>query len=330
LKGSTVKVGTRGSALALAQTGLVVQRLRELHPKLNFVIVPIKTKGDRIKTAAELRAAGKGLFVKEIERALLKKQVSMAIHSMKDLPGELAKGLVLGAVPERVDPSDVFIGRSATPIAQLPAGAQIATSSLRRQAILKSLYPHFTFVEIKGNLDTRMAKLHHPKSTLSGIVVAAAGLRRLYPDADIGAQSLPKDQVVPAAGQGVLALEIREHDEAMKKILAPLHDPVTAACVDAERELQRRLEGGCQVPLGVYAEASRDGVLTLSACLGTVDGRRIIRASQSGKMDQARSLAGAVEAALVSAGAREILDALAPRRAAAKKKKPKSKSRSRR
>jgi hydroxymethylbilane synthase len=331
LKSSTIKVGTRGSPLALAQTGLVVQRLRELHPKLNFVIVPIKTKGDRIKTAAELRAAGKGLFVKEIERALLKKQVSLAIHSMKDLPGELAKGLVLGAVPERVDPSDVFIGRTATPIDQLPAGAQIATSSLRRQAILKSLYPRFLFAEIKGNLDTRLAKLRDPKSALSGIIVAAAGLHRLYPDGGgIVTQTLPKDRVVPAAGQGVLALEIRENDEAMKKILAPLHDPVTAACVEAERELQRRLEGGCQVPLGVYAEASGDGILKLSACLGTVDGRRILRASQSGMMDQARSIAEAVEVALVSAGAREILDALAPRRAAAKKKKPKAKSRSRR
>jgi len=322
LKSSTIKVGTRGSALALAQTGLVVQRLRKLHPELNFLIVPIKTKGDRLKTAAELRAAGKGLFVKEIERALLKKQVSLAIHSMKDLPGELAKGLVLGAVPERVDASDVFIGRTATPIAELPAGARIATSSLRRQAILKSLYPRFVFAEIKGNLDTRLAKLRDAKSNLSGIIVAAAGLRRLYPDGNgIATQPLPKDTVVPAAGQGVLALEIRENDEAMRKILAPLHDPVTAACVEAERELQRRLEGGCQVPLGVHAGVSGDGVLTLRACLGTVDGRRILRASQSGTMDQARRIAEAVEVALVSAGAREILDALAPRRAAARKKK---------
>jgi len=329
LKTSTIKVGTRGSALALAQTGIVVRRLRELHPNLNFEIVPIKTQGDRIKTAAALRAAGKGLFVKEIERALLRKQVSLAIHSMKDLPGELAKGLALGAVPERVDPSDVFIGRTTTPIDQLPDGARIATSSLRRQALLKSLYPRFAFAEIKGNLDTRLAKLRDPKSNLEGIIVAAAGLRRLYGDNGIETQPLPKDKIVPAAGQGVLALEIRENDEAMRKILAPLHDPVTAAFVEAERELQRRLEGGCQVPLGVYAEASRGGVLTLNACLGTVDGRRILFASHSGAMNESRKLAETVEAALVAGGAREILAALAPRRAAAKKK-PKAKPRKRR
>ncbi|HLY73405.1 MAG TPA: hydroxymethylbilane synthase, partial [Planctomycetota bacterium] len=203
MKTPPVKVGTRGSALALAQTRLLLQSLQAIHPKLNFVVVPIKTAGDRIKTAAELRGAGKGLFVKEIERALLARKVSLAVHSMKDLPSELPQGLILGAVPERVDPRDVFIGRTATPISALPAGSQIATSSLRRQAILKSLYPHFKFVEIKGNLDTRLAKLRAPASKLAGIIVAAAGVRRLYPDQGIPVQPLPPELVVPAAGQGV-------------------------------------------------------------------------------------------------------------------------------
>src|SRR6185295_625485 len=230
---STVKVGTRGSALALAQTRQILARLQQFHPKLNFVIVPIKTAGDRITSAAALRKAGKGLFVKEIERALLARKISMAVHSMKDLPSELPEGLVLGAVPERADPSDVFIGRNATPIDKLPAGSQIATSSLRRQAILKSMFPHFTFVEMKGNLDTRLEKLRNPRSNLAGIIVAAAGVRRLYPENGIPSQSLPTDKVVPAAGQGALALEIRENDEDMQKILSVVHHPSTAVCVEA-------------------------------------------------------------------------------------------------
>jgi len=316
---STIKVGTRGSALALAQTNQILKRLQEIHPKLNFVVVPIKTEGDRITSAAALRKAGKGLFVKEIERALLTRKVSLAIHSLKDLPSELPEGLILGAVPERADPWDVFIGRNAVPIDKLPPGSRVATSSLRRQAILKSLYPHLEFVEMKGNLDTRLAKLRAPRSPLSGIIVAAAGVRRLYPDNGIPAQPLPTDLVVPAAGQGALALEIRANDEEMKKILAPIHHAPTAACVAAERELQRRLEGGCQVPMGAYAEASDDGVLKLTACIGTVDGRRVIRASQAGMIDAPQSIAETLEMTLVSQGAKEILAQLAPKRSAGKK-----------
>ena len=311
MKRITVKVGTRGSALALAQTKLLLGSLHAIHPELNFVIVPIKTEGDRIKTVAELRAGGKGLFVKEIEFALLAKKVSLAIHSMKDLPSEMPKGLILGAVPERVDPRDVFIGKDATPIDALPPGSQIATSSLRRQSILKSLYPGLVFVEMKGNLDTRLKKLRAPESKLAGLIVAAAGVRRLYPDGSIPVQPLAADQVVPAAGQGVLALQIRAADKAMKAALAPIHHPATAACVKAERELQRRLEGGCQVPLGCYAETTGN-VLTLSASIGTVDGRRVLRARRSGSVDRPLEIARAVETDLVAAGAREILASLRP------------------
>jgi hydroxymethylbilane synthase len=320
VKRVTVKVGTRGSALALAQTGLLLRSLEAVHPEVNFVVVPIKTAGDRIKTAAALRRAGKGLFVKEIERALLAKKVSLAIHSLKDLPSESPKGLILGAVPERVDPRDVFIGRTDDPIDRLPAGSKIATSSLRRQAILKSLYPHLEFVEMKGNLDTRLAKLRAPGSPLAGIIVAAAGVRRLYPDHRIPVQPLPADRVIPAAGQGVLALQIRSRDAAMKALLAPIHHPPTAACIEAERELQRRLEGGCQVPLGCHAEVSSDGVLALRACIASVDGARVIRSTRSGPMDQPIAVAKAVEADLVAAGAREILAQLRP-----PPKKPRSK-----
>jgi hydroxymethylbilane synthase len=297
----------------LAQTQQVLKRLRELYPKLNFVAVPIKTAGDRITDPAVLRSAGKGLFVKEIERALIRRQISIAVHSAKDLPSEIPEGLSLGAILERADASDVFIGRSAVPLEKLPAGSQIGTSSLRRQAILRSLWPRLRFVELKGNLDTRLEKLRHPRSNLAGIVVAAAGVHRLYPNNGIAAQPLPRELVVPAAGQGALAIEIRTKDEEMRELLAPIHHAPTAACVEAERELLRRMEGGCQVPLGVYAEVSDDGVLKLTACLARLDGSKVVRESQSGMMDDPGRVAEALETILVSHGAREILDELRPR-----------------
>jgi hydroxymethylbilane synthase len=347
LKGP-VKVGTRGSPLALAQTQQVVRRLQELHPSLRFVVVPIKTTGDRLESAAALRMGGKGLFVKEIERALLKRQISMAVHSMKDLPSELPEGLAIGAVPERADASDVFIGRNGEPIEKLAPGSVVGTASLRRQAILSSLFPRLRFADLKGNLDTRLEKLKSSRNGLAGIVVAMAGLLRLHPENGVPVQPLPRATVVPAAGQGALCLEIREADDAMRKVLAPIHHPETAACVEAERELQRRLEGGCQVPLGAHAELSGDGILTLTACIASVDGRRLVRESQSGTTDDPRSIAAALETVLVSRGAREILDALRPKpavrkpakkkkssarkpaRKAAPRRRPKAKSKSRR
>ncbi len=314
MKRITVKVGTRGSALALAQTQQTIRRLESIHPHAKFVVVPIKTQGDRLTTAAQLRTAGKGLFVKEIERALLAKKVSIAIHSMKDLPSELPEGLSFGAIPERADASDVFIGRGGVTIDKLPPGARIGTSSLRRQAILRSIFRHLVFEDLKGNLDTRLEKLRNPRGGLSGIVVAAAGLGRLYPEHGIALQSLSREVLVPAAGQGALALEIRAKDDAMRELLAPIHHAPTAACIRAERELQRRLEGGCQVPLGAYAEASADGILTLHACLASLDGLRVLRDKQSGLVDDPEGIAEALETALASRGAREILDAARPKK----------------
>ena len=331
-----VKVGTRGSPLALAQCEQLLAKLRQIHPGVKFVVVPIKTAGDRITSAAELRAAGKGLFVKEIERALLKRKVSMAVHSLKDMPSELPEGLTLGAIPERADASDVFIGRNGERIEALPPGSVVGTSSLRRQAILSSMFPRLRFVDMKGNLDTRLEKLKAAKGGLAGIVVAMAGLHRLHPGNGIPVQSLPRPIVVPAAGQGALAIEIRSSDESMRKLLAPIHHAPTATCVTAERELQRRLEGGCQVPLGAHAESSDDGILTLTACIASVDGRKLIRESQSGVADDPASVAAALETILVSRGAREILDALRPRAAVRKparkapaRRRPKAKSKSR-
>ena len=231
---------------------------------------------------------------------------------MKDLPSELPEGLTIGAVLERADASDVFIGRGSMPIEKLPPGAQVGTSSLRRQAILRSLFPHLEFVEMKGNLDTRLEKLRGPRSPLAGIVVAAAGVRRLYPDNGVPVQILPRDKVVPAAGQGAIAIEIRAADEDMRELVKPVHHETTGACVEAEREFQRRLEGGCQVPMGAYAESSEDGLLRLTACLASLDGRKVIRESQTGTVDDPKSIAEALETIVNSRGAQEILAGIRP------------------
>jgi hydroxymethylbilane synthase len=313
VKRGTVKVGSRGSKLALAQTQLVIRRLNDVHPKVRFVVVPITTSGDRIASATELRNAGKGLFVKELERALLKRQIQMAVHSMKDMPSELPDGLAIGAVLERADASDVFIGRDATPIEKLLPRSQVGTSSLRRQAILKSILPHLEFVELRGNLDTRLQILRDPRSKLSGIVVAAAGVERLGASKGLSMQLLPRDRVVPAAGQGAIAVEVRAKDEAMKELLEPVHHHPTAACCEAERELLRRLEGGCQVPLGIHAESSDDGLIKLVACLASLDGRRVVRGSQTGTVEEPLAAAEALETILNSRGAQEILAELRPR-----------------
>ncbi len=310
MKGGTIHVGTRGSRLALTQTEIVVSRLRSAHPSIHFRIIPIRTAGDRITSMAELRRAGKGLFVKELERALISRKIRMAVHSMKDLPSELPEGLAIGAVLEREDPSDAFISRDGTALEKLPAGSIVGTSSLRRQAILRSLFRQVLFVDLKGNLDTRLEKLRSRRSTLAGIVVAAAGVRRLYPGDGVPCQLLPREIVVPAAGQGALGVEIRASDETMREILEPVHHPPTAACVEAERELLRRLEGGCQVPLGACAEASDDGLIKLTACLASLDGSHVIRESQAGVADDPKGVAEALETILNSRGAREILAAL--------------------
>ncbi|MBI2933268.1 MAG: hydroxymethylbilane synthase [Planctomycetes bacterium] len=310
MRRSSVKVGTRGSALALTQTQQVISKLSAIHPNVRFVPVIIRTTGDRIKSVAELRKAGKGLFVKELELALLKRKIDCAVHSLKDLPSEIPEGLDLGAVLERAEAADVLVGKTALPLEKLPAGAVIGTASLRRQALLRATYPHLRFEDLRGNLDTRLQKLHHPKSRMAAIVVAAAGLRRLLGESAPSHQVIPKDVLVPAPGQGALAIEIRGKDDEMRKLLEPVHHPPTAAAVAAERALQHRLEGGCQVPLGIYAEANDEGLVRLVAALAAPDGSELIREEATGSADDPESLAIALETIMRSRGATDILQAL--------------------
>jgi len=309
LKRSSIKIGTRGSALALAQSQLVVQKLQQAHPNLKVKVVVIHTSGDRIRTAAELRKAGKGLFVKEIERALLKRQIDCAVHSLKDVPSELPAGLELGAYLERGEAADAFIGRNDIPIDKLPPKATIGTASLRRQALLSAAWPHLRFEDLRGNLDTRLQKLRGARSNLAGIVVAAAGLARLGANAQH--QLIDKRVLVPAAGQGTLAIEIRSKDDGLRALLEPVHHPLTAAASTAERAVLRKLEGGCQVPLGVYAEATDDGLVRVIAAMAAPDGSNMIRAEATGTADDPESLAGGLETLLRNRGADAIFETLA-------------------
>ncbi len=310
MKRSSIKVGTRGSPLALAQTQLVISKLQEAHPRVKFVPVVIRTTGDRIASATALRKAGKGVFVKELERALLRRKIDCAVHSLKDMPTELPAGLEFGAVLERGEAADVFIGREGVTIDKLPPRSVVGTASLRRQALLRATYPAIEVEDLRGNLDSRLSKLNGARSRLGGIVVAAAGLQRLMGESAPAHQLLPKNVLVPAAGQGALAIEIRAGHADMRRLLEPIHHAPTAAAVAAERALLKRLEGGCNVPLGVHAEAGDDGLVRVMAAMAAPDGSQLIRSEATGSVDDPDSVAAALETMMRNRGADAILDEL--------------------
>ncbi|MHC4607971.1 MAG: hydroxymethylbilane synthase [Planctomycetota bacterium] len=323
----TLKVGTRKSALALRQTDMVLERLRKIHPGLEFKIVPITTKGDRIKSAAELRKAGKGLFVKEIERALLKRRIAIAIHSLKDMPSKLPEGLVLGAILEREEAADALVTRDGVPEGGME-DLVVGTSSLRRQAQTRTFMPRAEVTELRGNLDTRIEALSNNRTKVSAIVVAAAAVKRLYGENSLKLELLPKDRFVPCAGQGALCIECREGDDAVLKLLEPLNHPETAAAANAERHLLMRLEGGCQIPLGVHARPLLDGLyrlLHITAFVGLPDGSKHVIEEAKGSIDDPVGVAMSLETLLRSRGATEILEEVSGVRKKPKKKKPRSK-----
>lgn len=302
-------VGTRQSALALTQTRQTVERLQALSDAAGwaytFELKPIVTRGDRILDVTLSKVGGKGLFVKEIETAMLEGEIDIAVHSMKDMPFELPEGLVIGAVPEREDPRDGLIGRTAGRFEDLPAGARVGTSSLRRGAQLKAARPDLSIVSIRGNIDTRLRKLE--EDGLDAIVLAAAGLHRMGWKDRITSY-LPAELSLPAVGQGALAVECRSDDDQVLELLGKLNDPVTARAVAAERRLLGLLNGGCQVPIGAYAVAeggSGDGDLLLTGMVASPDGSRLLKASASGPdPDQ---VGESVAKALLAQGADAIL-----------------------
>jgi hydroxymethylbilane synthase len=299
-----LRIGTRGSQLALYQANWVKSELLRTHPDLAVTLVKIKTTGDKIQDAPLAKIGGKGLFVKEIEEALLQKRIDLAVHSIKDVPTEFPEGLHLSAITKREDPRDVFISRDHTHLSDLPRGARIGTSSLRRQAQLLHFRDDFEIIPLRGNLDTRLKKLW--TTNLEGIVLASAGVKRLGLEEKI-TEILPAELSLPAIGQGALGIETRKGDEGVEKRILFLNDPASAVAVAGERAFLKKLEGGCQVPIAAFGQI-HGNLLRIEGLVGTVDGKRLIRHHLEGPIEKAEALGIELAEILLSRGAKEILD----------------------
>ncbi len=275
----TITVGTRRSELALTQTDWVIKRLQELAPSFSYQREEIVTRGDRILNVTLSKIGGKGLFVKEIEEALLDGRIDLAVHSMKDMPALLPDGLVIGAVTEREDPRDCLIVRGdPRSLAELPSGAVIGTSSLRRQAQLMAHRPDLVIQPVRGNINTRIGKLQ--AGEYDGIILAAAGLKRLDWTDQID-EFLSLDVMLPAVGQGALAVQCRADDEEMLELLRILNHPATEQAIQAERAFLHRLDGGCQLPVGAYATVEGEEV-RLRGLVASPDGKLLLQDERKG------------------------------------------------
>jgi hydroxymethylbilane synthase len=302
-KPSFIRIGTRGSALALAQAGLIQKALQDHYPHILVELVVIKTTGDKLTDVPLAQVGGKGLFIKEIEEALLAGEVNLAVHSLKDMPAEIPDGLMLGAVPIREDCRDAFLSNRYNSLAEIPAGGRIGTGSLRRRVQLLHLRPDIEVVPLRGNVDTRLRKM--TEQGLDGLILAAAGLKRL------GLAHLPKaliseTDMLPAVGQGALALEVRADDAAMREAIAFLDDPPTRIATTAERAFLARLEGGCIVPVAARGLVAGDR-LTFTALISDLKGKNLIKDTLKGAPDEAASLGTRLADILLNRGGREIL-----------------------
>ncbi|HEV8674976.1 MAG TPA: hydroxymethylbilane synthase [Methylomirabilota bacterium] len=300
-----VRIGTRGSPLALRQAALVAEGLRGAWPGLAVELVAIRTSGDKLPQADLAVIGGKGLFVKEIEDALLEGRIELAVHSLKDLPAGVPKGLTLAAFPEREDPRDVLVSRSGAGLAGLPAGARIGTSSLRRKVQLLARRPDVEVEAIRGNVETRLRKLE--TVPYDGVVLAAAGLRRLGLEPP-GAVILSPDEMLPAVGQGTLAVETREDDEATRRLVEALDHAETRAATLAERAFLEAVGGSCTTPLAAYARFEA-GRLRLSAFVATPDGTRVLRHEEALDRGTPGDLGELVATRMLAQGAAEIVAA---------------------
>jgi len=301
------KVGTRRSMLALTQTNWVIDRLKELEPEASFSTHEIVTKGDQILNVTLSKVGGKGLFVKEIEQSLLDGETDLAVHSLKDMPAELPEGLIIGAVPKRVDPRDVLISKDGKTLDDLPEGAVVGTSSLRRAAQLLAYRPDLKIEPIRGNIDTRIRRLR--EENFDAIVLAAAGLERVEWQGTIS-QFIPVEISLPAVGQGALAIECRADHEELLHLLARFDHLPTRVAVTAERAFLHKLQGGCQVPIGAYATVegtSPDGVpvIQLTGLVAAPDGTRICKYTDTGTDPEA--LGRRVAEQVLAQGAGEVL-----------------------
>ena len=300
-----IRIATRKSALALWQAEFVKAQLLVHHPELEVELVPMSTKGDKLLDTPLSKVGGKGLFVKELEVAMLEGRADIAVHSMKDVPMEFPEGLGLAVICEREDPLDAFVSNDYQHIEQLPAGAVIGTSSLRRQSQIQANFPSLRIKELRGNVNTRLSKLDNGE--YDAIILASAGLIRLEMSNRISSR-LPSDLSLPAGGQGAVGIECRTGDQTILDLLAPLNHVGTAHCVLAERAVNRHLQGGCQVPIACFAELNPEGtVLYMRGLVGSIDGSTILRADIEGVVEQAEQLGVQLAEQLLAQGAKEIL-----------------------
>ncbi len=302
----TLRIATRKSPLALWQANYVKAALEASHRDLNVELLAMSTRGDKILDTPLAKAGGKGLFVKELEHAILEDRADIAVHSMKDVPMEFPQGLGLAVICKREDPADALVSNNFTSLAELAKGAAVGTSSFRRQCQLRELRPDLTVADLRGNVGTRLAKLD--AGEYDAIILAAAGLKRLELGERIR-ERLSFSDCLPAAGQGAVGIECRTQDIETLKLLGCLHDTDTATRVAAERTVNARLQGGCQVPLASFAEL-HDEQLHLRALVGNLDGTTIIRSESRGDRHQAEQLGLTVAEDLLSQGAEEILSAI--------------------
>jgi hydroxymethylbilane synthase len=300
---SSLRIATRKSPLALWQANHVREALLARNPGLKVELLTMTTQGDKILDTPLAKVGGKGLFVKELEVGMLEGRADLAVHSMKDVPVEFPEGLGLAVVLPREDPRDVLISNRFPSIDELPDGARVGTSSLRRQCQLRARRPDLQILDLRGNVNTRLKKLD--EGAYDAILLAAAGVRRMGWESRI-TELLPPEQFLPAIGQGAIGIEIRIDDQRVAGLVAQLNDPRTATRIAAERALNERLQGGCQVPIAGYSEISH-GVIVLRALVGRPDGSELVQGVISGRPEDAEELGRVLADDLLSRGAREIL-----------------------
>ena len=302
----SLRIATRKSPLALWQAEHVAERLRELHDGLEVSLVKMTTAGDRFLDAPLSAAGGKGMFIKELEQALVDGRADLAVHSMKDVTIDLPEGLGISVLLAREDPRDALIGSAGTTLDNLPRGARVGTSSLRRQCQVRAYRPDLQVENLRGNVGTRLDKL--ARGDFDAIMLAAAGVKRLGL-MDRVSSYIPPDILIPAVGQGVIGIETRQNDATVTALLEPLNDTPAEICLRAERAVSRRLYGGCMLPIAAHAVVEAD-TLTIHAMVGRTDGSEILRAEQQGSPAEAEALGLAVADALLGQGADRILSEL--------------------
>ncbi|AKJ43649.1 hydroxymethylbilane synthase [Pragia fontium] len=303
MSNNILRIATRQSPLALWQAHYVRDRLLACHPGLTVELITMVTRGDIILDTPLAKVGGKGLFVKELEVAILEGRADIAVHSMKDVPVAFPEGLGLVTICEREDPRDAFVSNHFNSLDDLPAGSVVGTSSLRRQCQLRARRPDLKIIDLRGNVGTRLSKLDN--GDYDAIILAAAGLKRLKMEDRISSYMTPEESL-PAVGQGAVGIECRLNDEVTRKLLAPLNHAITEVRVMAERAMNERLEGGCQVPIGSYAELDGD-ILWLRALVGDPDGSKVIRGERRGPAQDAEKMGIALAEELLTQGADEIL-----------------------